>query len=122
MTRGLVTSLWATVNVVLRLPDQPDIAIEFVIDTAFRGALALPPQAIAALGLPFFIDIETLPASGIPFRTDAHIASILWEGKEHVVPVIATGTRPLLGTALLANHRLNIAFEEGGIVEIDAIS
>ena len=54
MTFGTVVGLQALVDVTFGLPSQPDIEIECVIDTGYEGALALPPEAVAALGLPFY--------------------------------------------------------------------
>ena len=68
MIRGIVTNRRATVNLTLHLPGQPNLTIEFEIDTAFRGALAMPPDAVAALKLPFLMETRTLPASGILFK------------------------------------------------------
>lgn len=49
MMSGHVTALYALFPVTIRLLNQPDIIIEFVVDTGFTGYLTLPPQAVAAL-------------------------------------------------------------------------
>ena len=54
MAKGVVREMQARVDVVFRLSGRPDLAIECVVDTGFAGALTLSPDAIAALGLPFF--------------------------------------------------------------------
>jgi len=38
-----------------------------------------------------------------------------------VIPILAMGRRPLLGTALLEDHHLSIDFYEGGQVLVDEI-
>lgn len=50
-----------------------------------------------------------------------HEAVILWNGEEREVRIIATGRRPLLGTALLDEHELVVQFTQGGLVTIDAL-
>jgi hypothetical protein len=40
---------------------------------------------------------------------------------ERVIPVLAMGRRPLLGTALLEDYHLGIDFCEGGTVLVDEI-
>jgi clan AA aspartic protease len=50
---GIVTDLHATVSVPFRLPDRPDVTIEFVIDTGFTDFLCLPLEVVSILGLPF---------------------------------------------------------------------
>ncbi|WP_242048302.1 MULTISPECIES: hypothetical protein [Nostocaceae] len=48
-------------------------------------------------------------------------ATVLCNGEEREVLVIATGRRPLLGTALLDDQELVIQFTEGGLVTIDEL-
>ncbi|WP_242054723.1 hypothetical protein [Nostoc sp. FACHB-190] len=48
-------------------------------------------------------------------------ATVLWNGEEREVLVIAIGRRPLLGTALLDDQELVIQFTEGGLVTIDEL-
>ena len=51
-------------------------------------------------------------------KTDVHIATILWNGQVTQVALLALGSRPLLGTALLSGSELTVAFHEEGIVGI----
>jgi clan AA aspartic protease len=50
-----------------------------------------------------------------------HKAIILWNGEERETRVLATGRRPLVGTALLDEYELVIQFTEGGLVTIDKL-
>ena len=50
---------------------------------------------------------------------DVHTAVILWNGVERQVSVLATGRRPLLGTALLDNQELRVRFREGDLVSVE---
>ena len=118
MVRGMVHDLQARVDVVFRIPERGDIAVECVVDTGFAGALTLSPEAIRLLGLPFFQEIEANLANDADVRTAVHIATILWEGHEMEVAVFAMGRRPLLGTALLDGKRLCADFTEAGEVTI----
>src|SRR4051812_37098015 len=119
MTQGYVEDLQARINVTFRFPDKPHITLEFVVDTGFAGALTLPPAAVAALGLPFFDAIGARLADDSSVRTSVHIGSIIWDGQERDVAVLAMGTRPLLGTALLAGKELVVQFMEKGVVRVD---
>jgi predicted aspartyl protease len=49
--RGQVVELQARIGVIFRLPGQPDLEIECVVDTGFEGALTLPPAAVSALAV-----------------------------------------------------------------------
>jgi clan AA aspartic protease len=121
MISGLVTGLQAKVGVVFRLPNQPDVEIEFVVDTGFEGALTLPHAAVAALGLPFFQEMDANLANDASVQADVHVATIVRDGHEIDVLVLAMGRRPLLGTALLAGKELVAQFVENGLVTIDDI-
>ena len=57
MITGIIKNGRATVNVIFRLPEQPDFTIEFVIDTGFTEFLSLPPAAVNLLGFPFVYDM-----------------------------------------------------------------
>ena len=118
MAKGVVREMQARVDVVFRLPGRPDFAVECVVDTGFAGALTLSPDAIAALGLPFFQEIDANLANDADVKTAVHVATIVWEGREVDVAVLAMGRRPLLGTALLENKRLCADFAEDGTVTI----
>jgi clan AA aspartic protease len=118
---GNVANLHLLLMVPLQLPSQPDLALEFVIDTGFTGFLALPPAAVAALGLPLLHSIVADLADGSTIRLAVHEATILWNGAQHQVRVLATGQRPLLGTALLDGYELIAQFTDGGLVTVERL-
>ncbi|MCW3099336.1 MAG: hypothetical protein JWL77_4954 [Chthonomonadaceae bacterium] len=118
MTQGTVRDLQARVDVVFRLPGRLSLAIECVVDTGFAGALTLSPDAIVELGLPFFQEIDANLANDADVRTAVHVATIIWDGRELEVAVLAMGRRPLIGTALLDGRRLCADFAEDGTVFI----
>jgi clan AA aspartic protease len=76
MISGTVRNFRALVGVTFRLPNQPDIVIECVIDTGFEGALALPADAVAALGLPFYQGIYANLADNSDVSVDAYRATL----------------------------------------------
>jgi clan AA aspartic protease len=118
---GIVKDGHATVNVEFRLANIPDFSIEFVIDTGFTDYLCLPPEAVTLLRLPFLYELPANLANNSWVDIPVHEAVIIWNGEERVVNVLATGKRPLLGTALLDEHELVIQFTEGGLVIIDEL-
>ena len=65
----------AHVNVAIRLPDRPGVEIEFVIDTGFAGALALPAAAIEMLGLPYLQEMVANLANDDSVKADVHVAT-----------------------------------------------
>jgi clan AA aspartic protease len=118
---GVIKNGRATVNVIFRLPNQPDFTIEFVIDTGFTEFLSLPPAAVNLLGFPFVYDMYANLADNSRVLLPVHQASIIWNGEEREIHVLATGRLPLLGTALLDGYELSIQFTEGGLVKIEEL-
>jgi clan AA aspartic protease len=108
-------------DVIFRLPGQPDLGIECVVDTGFEGELTLPPAAVAAMRLPYLTQLNAKLADGSAVATPVHVARIIWSGAERAITVLAMGSRPLLGTALLTGYHLEIDFEDGGLVRIDPL-
>lgn len=122
MMLGRVTGLKAELPITLVLPDRPPLTISFVIDTGFQGDLALPEQAIAALGLRWVRDIKANLADDSVIVVDEYAATIVWHGEEMPVTILATGARPLLGTTLLADSSVFAEFREAGAVRVDPLA
>lgn len=118
---GRVENLHALVPVTFRLPGQPDLNIEFVVDTGFTEDLTLPLAAVVALGLPFSHELAISLANDTNDIVPVYDATILWDGDEREVRVFATGRRPLLGTALLAGSEFVAQFIQGGLVTIESV-
>ncbi|MDF2387629.1 clan AA aspartic protease [Nostoc ellipsosporum NOK] len=119
MISGIVKNGRPTVNIIFRLPNQLDFSIEFVIDTGFTEFLSLPSAAVSLLGFPFLYDTYANLADNSNVILPVHQATIIWNGEEREVNVLATGRLPLLGTALLDEHELVIQFTENGLVTIE---
>jgi clan AA aspartic protease len=118
---GNVLSRRALLPVTFRVADQPNLAIEFQVDTGFTGGLTLPINAVEALGLPFLRTLRSILADGSHVDIATHRASILWNGAEQSVIVLATGRHPLLGMALLDGFELRVRYAEGDRVTIEEL-
>jgi clan AA aspartic protease len=118
MILGTVADLQGRVEVVLRLADQADRAVEFIVDTGFQGELALPPAIVASLGLSsggrWWAKLADDSHASVPIFS----AIIHWDDQEVGVTVMAMGSRPLLGTELLQGFNLSVDFEEAGQLAI----
>lgn len=119
MITGRVENRQALIPITYRLPGQPDLIIEHVVDTGFSGQLTLPASAIAAMGLLFDQWRSVNLANDSSDQVAFHRATIVWEGQEFVAEVIATGTRPLFGTALMDRKELVIQFDNNGLMTLD---
>ena len=118
MIQGRVINGRPNVQVMFLLPAQPIFGIDFVVDTGFNDYLTLPPQAIRLMNLPLYSSVSARLADNSESLLPIHLATILWNEEEKVVPVLATGLKPLLGTSLLKGFRLEIDFEVDGVVSI----
>lgn len=121
MISGIVTNRYAIVSLTFLLVNGATFPIEFVIDTGFTDHLCLPPEAVNLLRLPFLYNLPANLADNSSVFLPVHQATILWDGVERDVRVLATGRRPLIGTALLNEQELVIQFTEGGLVTIDEL-
>ena len=92
-----------------------------MIDTGFNGYLTLPSQAVAALNLPLESTIVAKLADGSESEIPIHLAEIRWNDQVQFVIVLATGSKPLLGTALRQGFRLTIEFNADGVVRVERI-
>ena len=120
MMSGIVSRRQAVLPVSFRYGGRT-LSVDFVVDTGFTGELTLPVSAVTALGLRFKQQTPTSLADDSSLLLDVHEAVILWNGEERRVEVIATGKRPLLGTALLEDTELVMQFREGGLVTVGGI-
>lgn len=121
MISGIVTDRRATVVLTFPLPNRPSIDIGFVIDTGFTDEICLPPEAVSLLGFRFKYAQQVNLANNTTVLLPIHEATILWNGEERDVSVLATGRRPLIGTALLEENELVIQFTEGDLVTINEL-
>ena len=122
MMQGRVKDGRASLPITFRLSNQPDFQIEFVVDTGFNDYLTLPPQAISAMNLPQYSNTSVRLADGTETMLSIHSATIVWDETEIIVPVLAAGVKPLVGTALMDGYHLSIYFQIDGFVSLTAIS
>jgi clan AA aspartic protease len=121
MMQGRVVQGRATIPIMFLLPEQPNFSIGFVIDTGFNDHLTLPQQAVNAMNLQLYSSMLARLADGREVLVPIHVATIIWNAEEKRVPVLATGIKPLLGTALLNEFKLIIDFVEDGLVSIEKV-
>jgi clan AA aspartic protease len=122
MIYGRLVDGKAIAPVIFRLPGQPDFSLDFVIDTGFNGYLTLPVQAVSAMNLPLYSSTPIKLADGSEALSAIHLATVVWDDGEHVVLVLASGYKPLLGTAMMEGFHLEIDFEDNGLVSLEKIS
>jgi predicted aspartyl protease len=86
------------------------------IDTAFNGGLAIPRRQIASLGLVKESSAEAILADGRTVELETFACYFDWFGNSYETQIIASdGEFALLGTMLLAGHRLLIDYDAGTV-------
>ena len=121
MITGEVRGLQAFLTLLLIRDNQPNLSIEFVVDTGFADFLTLPTAAVDALNLPYLFTSGANLADDSNVLTAVHEATVLWDGQKRLVRVLATGKRPLLGMSLLSGSEMVAQFANGGLLTREAI-
>jgi len=118
MITGTVSRRHALVSLVVRGPQGHSALVEFVIDTGFTGVLTLPADACAALHLPFARYQPSGLADGSQVMLDVYEATLLWDGEERPVEVLAMDSAPLIGMTALDGSDVRLQVTEDGLVTI----
>jgi clan AA aspartic protease len=121
MIYGRLIDHKAIIPVIFRLPQQPDFSLDFVIDTGFNDYLTLPLQAVNAMNLPLYSSIPARFADGSGTLLSVHLGTIVWNNVEKVVPILASGYKPLLGTKMMGGYHLEIDFEDNGLISLEKL-
>lgn len=112
MIRGMVTEDGVPL-IVLRLADEDWVTI---VDTGFNGDLELPDALRSRLSLTPAGTIKSELASGVAIEEDAYRVDIEFDGEVVEADVtFADIEHALLGTELLAKHRLEIDFPKATV-------
>jgi clan AA aspartic protease len=118
--RGQVTSQRRAV-ISLQLVDATGLLvdIEAYVDTGFSGFLTLPLELIQVLQLPYDgSDIFTL-AGDSEVEFDLYQVTLIWDGGDRKVRVLAAAGTPLIGMSLLEGFHLFMDVVAGGEVRIE---
>jgi clan AA aspartic protease len=100
------------VTVRAKFNDDPS-TVQAWVDTAFDGHFVFSSEVIEALGLETLVETEAILADGNKVTLETFVAFLDWFDELIPVQVVANdGQFPLLGTALLENHRLTIDYNE----------
>ncbi len=110
----------AIVPLSLRGPEGQTREVNAVIDTGYSGALALPPELVAELELPYVFSSKARLADDTEVGFRVHRVTTLWDSGARHIEADAVGSTPLVGMLLLDRHNLNIDVEDGGHVVIQA--
>jgi len=118
---GTVTNRRAYVDLVVQGPNQVEGTVAFVLDTGFTGVMTLPPAACSALGL----TVDRLQPAGLAdgsrVMLDVYLATLMWDGEERYVEVLAMDGAALIGMSLLDGSEVRLQVADGGLVTIEPL-
>jgi len=92
-----------------------------VIDTGFSGYLTLPSSTITGLQLPFLSSRVYSLGNNAQANFDIYKATLLWDGQDRDIEVLASEAHPLVGMSLLKGLRITIDAVDGGEVRIELL-
>jgi clan AA aspartic protease len=100
---------------------SPKVTVDAVIDTGFTSFLSLPLSIIMELDLTWhYRDFGTL-GDGSEVVFELYKASVIWDGQNKIIDVVASDAEPLVGMGLLYGFKLQVEAVEGGRVAIEAM-
>ena len=111
----------ATIPLQLRGKNRQTEDVEAVIDTGFSGFLTLSPALVVGLQLLPWGTSEFTLGDGSEAIFDVYIVTLLWDGQERDIFVLAAEGGPLVGMSLLEGFRLAVDVIENGAVTIEAL-
>lgn len=105
----------------LRGPTGVESELNFLIDTGFSSALALPHTTVQTLGLVRQSTAKARLADGSVRPLELFAAEVEWCGVWQAVVVSDMGDEPILGMQVLVGHALRVEVTDGGTVEISPL-
>lgn len=87
------------------------------VDTAFNGSLVVPRAVVQDLGLVQESSAEAILADGNTVELETYGCFFEWFGSTYETQIVVNDSElPLLGTMLLAGHRLEIDYQRQTVV------
>lgn len=121
MITGVVTAdREATIRFPMRGRNGLEQEIRAIADTGFNGYLTLPEALVSTLGLPYHSQIVVTLGDGSDGTLREYEATVIWDGRERDVLVLAAEGGPLVGVAMLYGHEVFLDVVDGGRVTIRA--
>jgi clan AA aspartic protease len=117
-TGSINSALEATVRLTLRGPLGQRRRITAVIDSGFNGALTLPSDVIAELGLPWLETVEFELGDGSISECDSYAGIVVWDRRPIIIRLDEADTTPLVGMQLLRGFELKMKVERRSQVSI----
>jgi clan AA aspartic protease len=99
-------------------PDEP-LLVEFVVDTGFDGALALPASILSLVDASLIGNQFVELADKTIRRTTYYAIEVDWGGEQRLAEAMLVEGRPLLGYEMMEGCSLQIDMSDGGDVSVE---
>lgn len=123
MTSGKVSAqLRPMITIHLEVSGCDPLSMEATLDTGYNGELLLPPDVIRSLGLSQAGSSPAVLADGTIVQLPMYAGHVRWAGGSRRITVDEADSDPLVGIAILKNHRIMIDCIPDGQVIVTPIS
>ncbi len=119
--RAVGGGLAATLEIELRWSTCRSGTFDALLDTGFNGAVSLPPENVAELGLPLVREQTVTLGDASDVRVNVHAGQVRFADGWHRYPVLATGDVPLVGMQLMGGKKVCFEAVDGGEVTAHTI-
>ncbi len=121
ITGAITADREAAIRFFIRGQNGREQEVRAVIDTGFNGYLTLPESLASMLGLYYHSQIVVMLGDGSDRILREYEATVVWDGRERDVLVLAAEGGPLIGMAMLYGHEVFLHVVDGGRVTIRAV-
>jgi len=120
MILGYIRDRFPRISLSLPGLDGP-LRVEFIVDTAFDGDLALPVHLISRLETTYSASRRVRLADGYESSQAYRQIKLTWD--EDVIPieVLVMETTPLIGVLLMKDYLLQAEMQDGGEVSLEPL-
>ena len=122
ITGAINAALEGVLRITVRGPRGQRRRISAVIDTGYNGALTLPPDVIADLGLSWSDSGPVVLGDGSTCDCDIYAGIVIWDRRPISILVDEADTTPLVGMELLHGFKLMMNVERRGAVTIKPLT
>ena len=112
----------AILRLTIRDVNGQEIERDALVDTGFDGWLSLPPEFIAALGIPWHRYGLAVLADGSQTTSNIYIGDVLWDGQPRTILIYELDGEPLVGMSLMYGYELVLPVLDGAAFTLRLIA
>ena len=110
------------IQIIVRNASGREQQHEAVVDTGYTGWFTLPPDVVAALGLPWRERGGAILADGNQALFDVYSATVVWDGQPITIPIDEVDSDSLVGMSLMYGYELLMPILDGATFTLKRIA